>query len=170
MPLAVACSPPPCGSRGGVSPRWKLIAGGSRCSALPNPMKNAGGPWLVAARQRHRCEQRADPASGCPTGASHLDCRAAFKRCLPQHYFNWPVNHPADPQFSALLRSWISNPDFTPLRTQLRGSARVVLVTDKPDAPLEEWLDNVQRAEAPGSFAVPSAHLSPMPVDALSGE
>ena len=23
------CSPPPCGSRGGVSPRWKLIAGGS---------------------------------------------------------------------------------------------------------------------------------------------
>ena len=27
--LAAVCSPPPCGSRGGVSPRWKLIAGGS---------------------------------------------------------------------------------------------------------------------------------------------
>jgi putative sugar O-methyltransferase len=63
-----------------------------------------------------------------------------FKRCLPQHYFNWPVNHPAHPQFAALLRSWLGNPSFTPLLARLRGSARVVLVTDKPDAPREEWL------------------------------
>ena len=67
----------------------------------------------------------------------------SFKRCLPQHYFNWPIDYPGNPQFSALLRYWSSNPSFIPLRTQLRGSARVVLVTDEPNAPLKEWLTTV---------------------------
>jgi putative sugar O-methyltransferase len=64
----------------------------------------------------------------------------SFKRYLPQHYFNWPVDHPANPQFAALLRSWIDHPDAAPLRAQLRGSARIVLVTDRPGDPLKEWL------------------------------
>jgi hypothetical protein len=67
----------------------------------------------------------------------------SFKRCLPQHYFNWPIDYPGNPQFSALLRYWSSNPSFIPVRTQLRGSARVVLVTDEPNAPLKEWLTTV---------------------------
>ena len=67
-----------------------------------------------------------------------------FKRCLPQHYFNWPVDHPANPQFVALLRAWTDNPSFTPLRAQLRGSGRVVLVTDKLDAPVQEWLTTTE--------------------------
>jgi putative sugar O-methyltransferase len=67
-----------------------------------------------------------------------------FKRCLPQHYFNWPVDHPANPQFAMLLRSWISAPSFTPLCAELRGSARVVLVTDEPGAPLKEWLTTTE--------------------------
>lgn len=63
-----------------------------------------------------------------------------FKRCLPQHYFNWPVDHPANPQFATLLRSWISHPSVTPLRAQLRGSARVIHVPAKLDQPPKEWL------------------------------
>src|SRR5262245_33239723 len=67
-----------------------------------------------------------------------------FKRCLPQHYFNWPVDYPGNPQFATLLRSWIDNPSFVPLRAQLRGSARVVHVTQEPGAPLKEWLTSAE--------------------------
>ena len=62
-----------------------------------------------------------------------------FKRYLPQHYFNWPVDHPGNPQFSALLQSWINNPSFTPLRTRLRGSAQVVHVPAQLDQPPKKW-------------------------------
>jgi hypothetical protein len=64
-----------------------------------------------------------------------------FKRCLPQHYFNWPIDYPGNPQFTALLRSWIDNPSFAPLRTQLRGSARVIHVPAQLKEPSKEWYD-----------------------------
>lgn len=68
-----------------------------------------------------------------------------FKRCLPQHYFNWPIDYPGNPQFTALLRTWIDNPSFIPLRAQLRGSARVVHVTSDPNAPLKDWLTTTEQ-------------------------
>jgi hypothetical protein len=64
----------------------------------------------------------------------------SIDRRRQQHYFNWPIDYPGNPQFATLLRSWSNNPSFIPLRAQLRGSARVVLVTDEPNAPLKEWL------------------------------
>jgi putative sugar O-methyltransferase len=63
-----------------------------------------------------------------------------FKRCLPQHYFNWPIDSPGNPQFTALLRSWIENPSFTPVRAQLRGSARLIHVPAQLKEPVKEWL------------------------------
>jgi hypothetical protein len=39
-----------------------------------------------------------------------------------------------------LLRSWIGNPGFTPLRAQLRGRALVTHVPAKIDQPLKDWL------------------------------
>jgi hypothetical protein len=57
-----------------------------------------------------------------------------------------------NPQFTALLRSWINNPGFTPLRAQLRGSARVVLVRRIP----KSWL----RAAAQMAACLESEPLS----------
>jgi len=67
-----------------------------------------------------------------------------FKRCLPQHYFNWPIDYPGNPQFVALLQSRISNPGLIPLRAQPRGSARVVHATAKLNAPFKEWLTTAE--------------------------
>jgi len=63
-----------------------------------------------------------------------------FKRFLPQHYFNWPVDHPAHPQFAALLRSWMDTPTLTPVCVRRRGSAELILVPAKLNQPPVKWL------------------------------
>jgi hypothetical protein len=46
-----------------------------------------------------------------------------FKRSVPQNYFNWMVDAPADPQMAGLLAAWAKQPDLLPLQAELRGTS-----------------------------------------------